>query len=277
MPGDPGGWLPIQRKRMPQLFLLLCLLLAGSALAGSTRCPSHYLSGAAPDILDQTMTPQTHELCYLAFGVTHSGVTRTPLWSAEHLTRAQLEMARGLPRLNRFHAETGLPAGEQAELGDYAHSGYDRGHLSPAADMPSEEAQLEGFTLANMVPQDPNNNRHLWQRIESVVRKLARADGELYVVTGPIFGGDHPKQLQGRVTVPTQLYKAVYDLKQNEAAAYVVVNEATNDYQVVDIAELERLTGVAPFPALPANARLPRLALPSPDTRRPQPATPEVM
>ena len=86
-------------------------------------------------------------------------------------------------------------------------------HLAPAADMPDERAQHESFSLANMIPQDPQSNRGLWSGIESAVRGLARNSGELYVVSGPVFQGATLQRLRGRVLVPTHIFKAVYDPK----------------------------------------------------------------
>ncbi len=67
----------------------------------------------------------------------------------------------------------------------------------------------ESFSLANIVPQNPSNNRRIWSRIEEAVRRLVEKSGDAYIVTGPIFSG---RQLQtigeSRVFVPTQLYKA---------------------------------------------------------------------
>jgi len=59
----------------------------------------------------------------------YSGVTRTPLYSAEHLTKARIEAAKGVRRHNAFHAEKRLPKADRSELRDYAKSGYDRGHM----------------------------------------------------------------------------------------------------------------------------------------------------
>lgn len=82
----------------------------------------------------------------------YSGVTKTPIWSAEYLTKEKI--AAKLPRKDSFHPESKLPSSERAELSDYARSGYDRGHMTPSADMGMASAQAETFTLANMVPQD---------------------------------------------------------------------------------------------------------------------------
>jgi endonuclease G len=122
-----------------------------------------------------------------------------------------------------------------------------------------------------MVPQDPNNNRNLWERIETVVRDYAKDSGELYVVSGPIFYGSELKRIGGRVLVPTYLYKAVYDPKKGKAAAYVVRNEEGNRYAVVSIAELEKLSGLAVFLKLPDDAKKTALELPKPTGRKNRP------
>lgn len=251
------------------LILLLALLAAvtpaPAAFSASTACPAHYADGQAPEINNARLTSKVREVCFTAFGVMHSGVSRTPLWSAERLTRGRLAEASHLPRVNSFHVEDRLPSDERAELRDYARSGFDRGHMAPSADMPSPEAQQESFSLANMAPQDPNNNRQLWKVIESAVRMLTKTRGELHIITGPLFRGGSVKQLNGRVLVPTHLFKAVYDPQRHEAAAYLVENTATTAYAIISLAELEELAGIVLFPALPASVK--RTALPLPEPR----------
>lgn len=111
---------------------LACGLLASAFaanLAHADACPAHYVDGRKPEITNPKLDVATRELCYNVFGVMHSGITRTPLWSAEHLTANKLEAAQDLSRENSFHAERKLPAAQRAELADYARSGFDRGHL----------------------------------------------------------------------------------------------------------------------------------------------------
>ncbi|VVE80617.1 DNA/RNA non-specific endonuclease [Pandoraea sputorum] len=235
-----------------------------AANAAASACGDHYWSGTAPDITNSAMTRAAREVCFSAFGVMHSGVTRTPLWSAEHLTRAGLSDARQISRVNNFHAESQLPASERAELRDYVRSGYDRGHMAPSADMPDPQAQSESFSLSNMVPQNSENNRYLWAGIESSVRKLAQDRGELFVITGPLFKGKTITQVGDRVMVPTQLFKVVYDPKRKQAGAYLVANEATGDYSVVSVAELEKLAGIDFFPGMPASVKGTAMSLPKP-------------
>jgi len=129
---------------------LVCGLLA-AGLAGAGECPAFYVDGRLPEIRNTKMAAATTELCYGVFGVMHSGITRTPLWSAEHLTAHNVDAAKTLSRENSFHPEARLPANYRAELSDYARSGYDRGHMAPNGDMPDRETQHESFTLANML------------------------------------------------------------------------------------------------------------------------------
>jgi endonuclease G len=99
------------------------------------------LNGQPPTLVNEKLADKTRELCYAGFAVLHSGVTRTPLWSAEHLTQDRITAARGLTRQGEFHPDPNVPEAERAELSDYARSGFDRGHMSPSGDMPTIESQ----------------------------------------------------------------------------------------------------------------------------------------
>ena len=168
-----------------------------------------------------------------------------------------------MSRKNAFHADGNLPNGERAELGDYVRSGFDRGHMAPNGDMPTRSAQYESFTLANMVPQNPNNNRYIWEGIESSVRRLAKSDGDIYVLSGPAFIGADLQQV-GHVLVPTHLFKVVYRPRTNQAAAYFLKNEATKEYTVVSVAQLERTVGIDLLPGVSQRVKDVAADLPRP-------------
>jgi endonuclease G len=240
--------------------ILLCgLLAAGWSSAG--ECPGFYVDGRLPEIRNTRMAAATTELCYGVFGVMHSGVTRTPLWSAEHLTANHIDAARTLSRENSFHPEARLPVTARAELSDYARSGYDRGHMAPNGDMPDRETQHESFTLANMVPQDADVNRHIWAGIEGVVRKLAQKEGDLYVITGPAFIGANLQKV-GNVLVPSHVYKLVYSPRQQAGAAFFIENHADAQYAMLSIAQLEDKVGINLLPSLTPAQKAVLLRLP---------------
>jgi endonuclease G, mitochondrial len=110
-------------------------------------CPALFAGGQPPALLNPKLARRTHGLCFDAFAVLASGVTRGPLWSAEHSTAASLAAARGTARVNQFHPESALPIEDRAELADYTRSGYDRGHMTPSGDMPDAGAQQQvGWT-----------------------------------------------------------------------------------------------------------------------------------
>ena len=88
-----------------------------------------------------------------------------------------------------------------------------------------------------MIPQNPDNNRHVWERIESTVRTLAKSRGELYVITGTLYIGSSVQRLNGRVFVPTNIYKIVYDPRAQRGAAYYVSNAEDAAVQVLSISE----------------------------------------
>ncbi len=235
--------------------------LLAPALVLASGCPDHYADGRAPEIRNPKLAVATRELCYGVFGIMHSGVTRTPLWSAENLRAENIASAQGLKRDNAFHAEPRLPRSQRAELDDYARSGFDRGHMAPNGDMPDRRSQRESFTLANMVPQDGDHNRHIWAPIEGAVRKMAKKEGQLYVITGPAFLGTNLRKV-GNVLVPSHLYKVVYSPRQKAAAAWFTENRSNAPIQVIPVAELERIVGIEFLPSLSRQQKERMLNLP---------------
>lgn len=217
-----------------------------------------------PELSNRRLGRDIVALCYEGFAVLHSGISRTPLYAAERLTRARVAAARSVDRADAFREEDRLPVRDRSALRDYVRSGYDRGHMAPAGDMPTEAAQAESFSLANIVPQNRSANRSLWAAIEESVRRLATRRGDLYVVTGPVFEGETIASLNGRVLIPTHLYKAVLDPARGEAGAYLAPNTGSGDWRLVSMAELRRHAGLDVFPALSERAKARVMALPEP-------------
>lgn len=244
--------------------LIASLILSVSAMASQTGCPDHFANGIAPDFINQKLTAKSREICYSGFALKHSGVTRTPLYAAEHLTRERMLQGKEMRRQSKFHPDENIPRSERAELHHYAKSGYDRGHVAPSADMFDVQSQFECFTLANMVPQVPENNRGPWEGIESAVRMMAKSKGDIYVVTGPIYQGSNIEQIGGAVMVPTKLFKAVYDPQRKEAGAYLIDNTADAQPEKISITELEKITGISIFPSVEESVKSRLMRLPEP-------------
>ena len=203
-----------------------------------------------PPVLSQPSAMQPRALCFNAFAVMHSGKSHTPLYVAERLNSGILMDARNYQRSDKFFADARLPRAERAELEDYRGSGFDRGHMAPAADMASEESMTQSFSLANMVPQYPLNNRKAWANIEKATRKyIMRASGDVYVISGPVFDGTPPTIGANRVWVPQHLFKLIYDPSANRAWAHWLDN--TDEARVgkpISYEELVKRTGIEFLP-----------------------------
>ena len=221
------------------------------AATGFESCPQFFAGGRAP-AMAIAGDWKLRALCYDAFAVMHSGKSRTPLFVAERLNRAHLEDARGEERTNKFFADARLPRGERAELDDYKGSGLDRGHMAPAADMPTAQAMAQSFSLANMVPQSQENNRKTWADLEKATRKYAmRARGDVFVISGPVFS-QQPRTIgRNAVWVPAHLFKLVYDAQTNRAWAHWVDNtDEARAGAPITYQDLTRRLGVELLPGL---------------------------
>lgn len=193
---------------------------------GFTGCASLF-PGEAPIALS-SIAPhwRASALCSNNFAVLHSGLTKTPMLVVERLNAAQIHDARDEARTDEFFPDPRLPRGERAELADFQGSGFDRGHLSPAANQPDQRAMAQSFALSNMIPQDPTNNRKIWSKVEKDVRKFVRrARGDVFVFSGPLFEGPRAATIgANRVWVPTHLFKLVHDASSGRSWAFILEN-----------------------------------------------------
>lgn len=142
-----------------------------------------------------------------------------------------------------------------ASQNDYKGSGYDKGHLCPAADMKlSREAMAETFQMWNMSPQEPSFNRGKWADLEALTRNYIEDETDtLFIATGPVFVNNRNTIGPGKVTVPGFFYKIVYNPKRG-GIAFLLPNEKVNtplrSWQVsIDL--IEALTGIDFFPHMP--------------------------
>ena len=216
------------------------------------ECPQHFPQGMAPAVAP---APRQRALCYDAFAVLHQGDTRTPLFVAERLNRESVEAAKGEQRTNQFFADARLPRSERAELSDYKGSGYARGHMAPAGNMPNATAMAQSFSLANMVPQDQRQNSGPWSKIEQDTRRYAaRAQGDVFVFTGPVFGPDSPTVGANQVRVPTHLFKLVYDATTHQAWAHWQPNAPDARVSApISYQQLEQRLGMVLLPGVPVR------------------------
>ena len=181
-------------------------------------------------------------------------------WSAYCLTEEELVKNAG--RTDDFRSDPEIATGS-ATPADYKKSGYDRGHLSPAADFAfDEEAMSETFYMSNMSPQKGSLNRGIWKDLESEVRLWAKNFGRVYVVSGPILEkkpGEYESIGENGVSVPEFYYKVILaplyadeadksspeDAESIIAMAYIFPNEkcegSLDDY-AVSVDEVEKRT-----------------------------------
>ena len=119
--------------------------------SGSSECLKQFYREEPPFLIKESLQKNTYPLCFNGFNVMYSGMSKTPLWTAEHLSPQRL--SQKIKREDSFHEEKRVSEKHGALLSDYRASGYDRGHMSPNADMPDKASQYDSFSLANMVPQ----------------------------------------------------------------------------------------------------------------------------
>lgn len=191
----------------------------------------------------------------VAYTSSYNSDLRIPNWVAWQLTGAHTEGKNKRAGV-KFQEDTDVPLPRAVDF-DYVRSGYDRGHLCPSADNRWDAtAQEQSFLLTNVCPQDHNLNVGDWHELENLCRKWAKTYGSIYIVAGPVLlKGKHKTIGKNKVTVPEAFFKVVLCMEgEPKAIGFIYRNESGNrpkSYYVNTIDDVERITGIDFFPALP--------------------------
>ena len=207
--------------------------------------------------------PQNYLITRPQYVLSYNRDKGIPNWVSWQLNQSWLGT---LPRLP-FQTDTSLPADwYHVTTDDYTGSGFDRGHMVPAADRNHTTADSQAvFLMTNILPQAPDNNRGPWEQLESHCRELVRQGKELYIIAGGAgTGGTGEKGKRsvigrGKIAVPAWTWKVavVFDrpgmsladvTEQTRVIAVKMPNAQgikERDWRdfITTIDEIEKLTG----------------------------------
>lgn len=223
---------------MKHLFAAALLMCSASALADC----ENIMPGGEPQI------PGSIRLCRAeqAYLTVYNPHCKIPFYSAELINKPAGVNQRG----NNFREDPALDPSVRSTLNDYKKTGFDRGHMAPAADFSySAVAMSESFLLSNMIPQYHNPNAGIWSEAEGYAREKAMQQ-PVRVISGPLFDTLPVQHIGNGVCVPTSTFKIVIEPNGN-TTSFVVPNirkipkEAQLQDFVVPKEEIERRLGVS--------------------------------
>jgi endonuclease G, mitochondrial len=269
------------RRRLPRyLRPLLNLALLAICCSG---CVSLAPTPPAPDGVHLLLGNPSHQLSLdpkrykplvrPQYALLYDRNKNTATWVSWQLNETWLGTEERLP----FAPDPELlKLGTAITPNDYTNSGFDRGHLVPAADRNhTREDAIAVFYMSNIVPQAPDNNRGPWEALESYCRSLVKAGKELYIIAGSVGVGGNGSEgnaatiAQGKVTVPAALWKIVVvnarpglglgDINEKTRVIAVVMpnsqgikNKAWTEFRTT-VRDLEQQTGLDFLSNLPTT------------------------
>jgi endonuclease G, mitochondrial len=212
----------------------ICILLSYNVVAQTFKYLPAEING------HQTLT-------YTQFTLSYNEEHEQAEWVAYEFTKDEEALKRD--RCNCFKKDKNVTTGSAGQS-DYTSTGFDKGHLSPAADNNmSEQANRESFLMSNMSPQLPSFNRGIWAELESWVRDQVVIHDTIYVVTGPVFINNLGVIGKNDVTIPGYFYKTLLRFDGNKAKTIAFLLPqigATGNIKeyVVPVNTIETLTGL---------------------------------
>lgn len=191
---------------------------------------------------------------YEGYTVSFNRQTGNPNWSAWELTAAETDGVSSRSK-EKFWQDPDIAGCMTTK--DYTNSGFDRGHLCPAADMKwSAQAMTDCFSMANITPQNHSLNSGAWSTLEKKCRLWAQRDGSLLIAAGPIYENATETIANGKIKVPTAFFKVIAApyIDSPRGIAFVYPNQSApgnmNVY-AMSIDEVEKMTGYDFFANLP--------------------------
>lgn len=181
-------------------------------------------------------------------------------WVSYELTKD--EVLGSTKRKDSFRPDPKIKTGS-ASLADYKNSGFDRGHLKPAADSKEDSLEMsESFYMSNISPQNQSFNRRIWKDLEELVRSWAINEDTILVITGPVLSkskwGDLKEPFkkigENNVSIPKYYYKVIVDITgEKKGIGFLLPNKASSEplqNYVLAIDRIEEITNIDFFASM---------------------------
>jgi endonuclease G, mitochondrial len=236
------------------LLTLVFESLSTPVLDEITSNPKDNIQNKKAQLFDYLPTSTTNQI------VKHDYYTLSYNEKYEQAEWVAYELKREFVRNNNFKRpffiEDSKVKTGSADWRNYKNSGYDKGHLCPAADMEFKiNAYNDTFFTSNISPQEHDFNAGVWNRLEQKVRYWATKYDDLYVVTGGVLQPSLKTIGKEKVLVPNYFYKIILNNSNGKykAIAFLIPNKKSDKplYEfVVSIDSIEKMTGIDFFPKL---------------------------
>jgi endonuclease G len=232
---------------MKNTLFLAILILTFKSISQNQHEEPHFFSANSKHLEFPKINDDVNVILHTGYSLVYEENCEQAKWVAYTLTKKETEGVE--ERGNKFIVDPFVHTGS-ATIADYSKSGFDRGHLAPAADMKwSETVMKESFFFSNMSPQVPSFNRGIWKKLEEKVRDWAVLYDSVLIVTGPILNNNLKKIGPNEVCVPDYYYKVIFDFKKDHSKAigFIMPNKGSSEPLInfaKTIDEVEKATGL---------------------------------
>lgn len=192
---------------------------------------------------------------YTGFEIGFNPVAHQPNYAAWTLTAAHTDGPNDR-KGHKFAIDPAVPGCATPE--DYRRSGFDRGHMVPAADMKWDvRAMADCHFMTNISPQDNSLNSGAWSRLEGLERKWAKKYGRVVIVAGPVLSDRLSRSIGSTgVAVPERFFKVLLapDACPPMGIGFIMPNGYVDggvQQTAVSIDQVEAVTGMDFFSVLP--------------------------
>jgi len=187
-------------------------------------CPIYFtlLGQDLPQKVDEDNQIIQHDGYILSYNET----CEQPNWVLYTLKPSDISCVVSVDRKSYFKSDDLVGTGS-ASHSDYTNSGYDRGHLKPAADESCDQEEMdETFYMSNVSPQNPSFNRGIWKQLEEYTREKLTNWDSIVVITGGVLVGDMETIGKNEVCVPKSFFKVLYLFKDGSMImeSYLIPN-----------------------------------------------------
>lgn len=200
-------------------YFTLFLALAGSSVFAMS--PSDFINDKN---CDQVINKPIYQVCY---NYNYKGATYVAYTvNGDQLSSAEVH----IKKRPEFYPENSIPVKYRSLPSDYTRSGYDRGHMANHADFDySANLVYLTYSMANIVPQDPDVNRKTWVKAEKYERTVAKSLGSVNVINGIKYSSNPERIGRSRVAVPQYFWKMIYNSQKGFQRCFAYNNTSPVD------------------------------------------------